>query len=75
MDNIGPGAGDANTSPAGAGSSNDPVVGDVVKNEEAITQGSAEYAKTKEHRMTHLPNQALLRSLREGLCPAHTEEK
>ena len=49
-------ADDVPTSLAGARSSTDPRLGDVIEEEDDIAKGSAEEAKTKEHHMTHLPN-------------------
>ncbi len=53
MDNVGPGAGDPNTSLAKA-ESIDPIADDVAE-EEDTAKGSADEAKTKEHLLTHLP--------------------
>ncbi len=48
-------AADVDTSPAEAGSSTDPKVGDVIEEEDEVAKGSAEEAKTKKHQLTHFP--------------------
>jgi hypothetical protein len=68
-------AADVYTSPAGAVSSTDPMLGDVIEEEDEIAKGSAEEAKTKEHHTTHLPNDPSLRSLLESQGATQTEKE
>ncbi len=52
-------ADDVPTSLAGARSSTDPRLGDVIEEEDDIAKGSAEEGNAKEHHMTHLPTNPL----------------
>ena len=46
---------DIHASPAEAGPSTDPKLGDVTEEEYLFSKDTTEEAKTREHQMTHLP--------------------